>query len=111
MRLLHMEHGFSYREVDRVRVAGRKRPVTLFEVYEPDDPTGTDPRTQVASEWDCALRACESRNFAQALDLFRRVEQQLPDDPVVRLRIARCGKYLAAPPGEDWDGVEALTSK
>jgi class 3 adenylate cyclase len=111
MRLLPSDHGFSYREVDRVRVAGRKRPVTLFEVYEPDEPARIDPRTQVAGEWERALRACESRSFSHALQLFRQVEQQLPEDPVVRLRIARCAKYLAAPPGEDWEGVEALSSK
>lgn len=111
MRLLPSDHGFSCREVDRVRVAGRKRPVTLYEVYESLDGDGMDARTEVGIDWDRALRACESRDFASGLELFRRVEQRLPKDPVVRLRIARCAKHLATPPGDEWDGVEVLTNK
>lgn len=111
MRLLPTDHGFSCREVDRVRVAGRKRPVTLYEVYEPLDGDRIDARTEVGSDWARALRACESRDFAGGLELFRRVELLLPNDPVVRLRIARCAKHLATPPGDDWEGVEVLTSK
>ncbi|MEZ4308958.1 MAG: AAA family ATPase [Polyangiaceae bacterium] len=111
MSRLPADHGLAHREVDRVRVVGRQRPVTLYEVFEAEGDAVRGARAAAAEDWGLALRAYEARELSEAMERFRRVQALLPGDSVVALRMERCARYLESPPAADWDGVENLTRK
>lgn len=86
---------FTFRELDFVRVKGKKRPVPIFELIEGQG----------------ALQAC----YEEALMLYRRKEFSAArerfesaaltyNDQASRVLARRCDIFLEKPPAEDWQG-------
>lgn len=90
---------FHTRELDLVRVKGKREPVAIHELRR-----DAYPEEEVYRR---ALRLYRQGAFGEALRLFG----TLPDDTVVSLYRKRCGEMLAAPPGEGWDGVYTAREK
>jgi len=101
-------HGL--REVDAVRVKGKKKPVRIFESLRHCWDDTPDLAESVAlteaglghfrrQEWDAAERA-----FADARKLRA-------NDRVAALYLGRIADYRASPPPEDWDGVYVMKTK
>ncbi len=93
---------FSGRELGKIRVVGRKTPVTVF---EPRGEKGED----VPKEWESFARGrdlCYRGAWKEALEIL----EGLPGDPPSRVYAERCRKLLAEP-GSSWDGIWNLTEK
>src|SRR6185295_6553490 len=95
------------RELDRVRVAGKTEPVTVYELLslkgELDDGT-----RQLVAAYEDALRAYQAGNFGAAMQLVRlALEIDHTDGPSRRLA-TKCEHYLSHPPPAGFDGVSNL---
>ncbi len=90
------------RRLGRIRVVGRKTPVT---VYEPGGLKG-DELPPYFDDFQTGLDYCDSREWEKALEVF----EGLKDDPAARSYAARCRKLIQNPE-EDWDGIWKLTAK
>lgn len=101
--------GFLFRELDRVRVKGKREPVTLFELLaaHPAPPAAEDRAHRFAT----GLAAYRSRDFATAEAAFAKLLQTHPEDGPSAVFLERCRRYRRQPPPEDWDAVETLTTK
>lgn len=108
---LHNPQVFLLRELDRVRVVGRKAAVTWHEAFDADPPELRERKLSASADWTAALRASNAREFALALHHLDECRNQLADDTTWTKRYARCAKYLRQPPPPDWDGVEEMTQK
>ncbi|MGB9004447.1 MAG: adenylate/guanylate cyclase domain-containing protein [Candidatus Aminicenantales bacterium] len=94
------------REVDVIRVVGKKKSVKVFELIGEAGQVSPEPLSLL-------------RDFGAALDSYRRREWQkalkgflaLKDDPVAAVYTGRCRELLISPPPGDWDGVFELKSK
>lgn len=102
---------FSLRPVDTVRVVGRKAPVTLYEVFDTDSPERRDVKRALAAQWTEARALYEARDFAGARALAAEYLARVPRDGAAETLAARCARYVAEPPGDDWVGVEELQRK
>jgi adenylate cyclase len=94
------------RLVDRVRVIGRQRPVSVFE------PVAEKGRLDAASAEKLALferarRAFEMRDWDAAAAAFSSLEGDGP----ARLYLERCRLFKESPPPAGWDGVFDLKQK
>jgi len=102
--------GFVTRELDRVRVVGRRAPVRIFELVGADG--AVDARVlRVLEHYADALAAYRARDWdasARALELLSALA---PDDAPARVLAARGGAFRVEPPPSDWDGVFALDAK
>jgi adenylate cyclase len=98
------------RELDRIRVVGKREPVTVHELL---DRRGlvTGPRAELVDRYGRALAAYRDRRFDDALAGFREALAVDPDDGPSRTYVERCEHYAVAPPGADWDGVWQLDAK
>jgi len=88
---------FPLRELDVVRVRGRRQPSRIFQVLTGDAPAAAayaeGRRHMAARKWTAAVRAFEA---ARAAD---------PADGPTALMLTRAKTLKIVPPPEDWDGV------
>ena len=99
-----------YREIDKVRVTGKDRAVTIFE------PLGLEGEVEMA-------RLDEVRLFHEALELYRKQEWDMAEERLVKLGkmspeaalyetfVERIAYLRAHPPGPGWDGAFTFQSK
>jgi len=100
---------FTVRELDIIRVKGRKEPVAIYELIGYD--IYFQQMQALAEMFSKGLFAYRERQWKQAIVLFRNVLQKYPGDKPSKLYIDRCEKYKLNPPPEDWDGVFEMKTK
>lgn len=99
---------FLFREVDRVRVVGKKEPVGAFELL---NSVKGSSRASYVDRYHEAYHYYVQRNFVKAMQSFEALEKEQPLDLLVRIYKKRCQDFIAEPPSEDWDGVYEMKSK
>jgi class 3 adenylate cyclase len=101
---------FLLREIDHVRVVGRRQSVRLFELVALS--ASADPRARKTCElYERALGAYRARAFAEARSALDELLAQAPDDGPARVLQARVTELERTPPPPDWDGIFALETK
>ncbi|HXZ86735.1 MAG TPA: adenylate/guanylate cyclase domain-containing protein [Myxococcota bacterium] len=101
---------FLARELDRVRVIGRRQPVRLFELLSLA--SSASPRARRACAlYARALAAYRGRDFAGARAALGELLTELPDDGPALFLASRVRELEASPPSPEWDAVLALESK
>jgi adenylate cyclase len=95
------------RELDRVRVAGKKSAVTVYELLGLKGEV--DPLTmRVVAQYHQALGSYRARRFDEATaTLLEALQLQPADGPCQRL-LALCEACIAQPPEADWAAVATL---
>lgn len=100
-RDLVQEH-LKTRELDLVRVKGKRAVTRIFELSEP---------WQDRSPLDPALSAYRQQKWDVAEGLFKEISSKFPKDPVPKRYLARIEQLRATPMDPDWDGVWAFKTK
>ena len=97
-----------WREIDRVRVKGRGKPVTIFEPL----PEAEGAIAGEIAAWEKALTQYRERRFADAAASLRGACQRASGNASLRLfRAALRGATPAARPPADWDGATNFATK
>jgi adenylate cyclase len=94
------------REVDTIRVIGKKKPVSVYEVIGEKIEVSEGDRRRLGV-FERAREAYLRRDWDGAAALFG----ELGEDPPARAYVARCQSLKQAPPPPDWDGVFELKQK
>ena len=98
------------RELDYVRVKGKKRPVKIYELRGMHSLPSIE-KNLIIDVYTSALNHFKQRNWNKALKEFRRVLRYFPSDGPSRVYTLRCLEYLESPPPENWDGVYEFAVK
>jgi adenylate cyclase len=98
------------REIDSVLVVGKSEPERIFELLGRQGEVGAD-RLVLRDTFAGALAAYRERHWDAAEAGFRQCLSIVPEDPPSRIFLARIAHFRDEPPGDDWNGVWALTSK
>jgi class 3 adenylate cyclase len=98
------------REIDSVLVVGKSEPERIFELLGRKDQVGAD-RLELRDTFVRALSAYRAQQWDVAESGFRQCLSIVPDDPPSKTFLARVAHFRDEPPGDDWNGVWALTSK
>ncbi len=103
------KNAYTVRELDAVRVKGKKEPVRVFELRSRGVPqTEEQPLLEGYAE---GLRMYRVQKFAEARLQFESLLLRYPGDGPSELFIRRCDMMMEAPPGQDWDGVFKMEQK
>ncbi|MFP4469342.1 MAG: adenylate/guanylate cyclase domain-containing protein [Bacteroidales bacterium] len=102
---------YNYRFLDVVKVKGKKEAVYIFEVLDGEPEDIKKLKIQTKPEFGKALQYYKTKEFDNALELFRQVNKINPADRAAQLYIARCRNILDLGIPEDWDGVETIKDK
>jgi adenylate cyclase len=97
------------RELDRLMVYGRSGGLRIYELLDVGG-GGAELPPWVAL-YERGLAAYRAQDFAGAMQLFGQVLAERAADQPARLMLARCGEFLASPPGKDWEATNAMKVK
>lgn len=101
---------FSFRELDRVRVKGKRNAVAIFEPLGLS--TEVDAETVLAlAQWHAFLASYRQRQWVVALAQLEGMQEALSNTHLCKLYRSRIAQLQAHDPGEAWDGVTDLLSK
>ncbi len=101
---------YTYRELDRVRVKGKDKPVTIYEPVGFTSELSKEVKKEIRLYHD-ALKLFRSQSWDMAEIQFLNLSKMSPDQMLYAVYIARTAHYRSNPPGERWDGVWTHTSK
>ncbi len=99
------------RYVDTVVVKGQSIPTTIYELYDFNPPEIIAQKDESQVYILSGVNLYRKRDFSQAIENFAKAREICPTDPLAKIYINRCRKYLENPPEEDWDGITRLMKK
>ncbi len=97
------------REIDLVRVKGKRLPVRIYEILGLADERAR--WAALIAQFEEGMRAYRQRRWDDAIAAFGAVLRERPDDGPARLYLGRCQGMLQMPPDPDWDGVTVMEVK
>jgi len=103
---LQVKDSIAAREVDRVRVVGKTKPVCIYEIFGDIDKIAEDLQKRIVDHHK-ALSLFRERKWEEAARIF----QDLGEDPVAGVYLTRIAGFRSLPPPENWDGVFDLKVK
>lgn len=102
---------FVVRRLGRVRLAGKNKPVEIFEILGQQG-EATVPDAPALARFEQALGDFSARRFGEAADGFRQVLAMCGGkDGPSDFYLGRIERFRLEPPPEDWDGTVTLESK
>ncbi len=109
----HLTNASQYliRDVDKVRVKGKSKPVTVYEVFDGDLPEIVKLKKQTLANFKQGIALYRGAEFSQALSYFNKVLQIYADDKATHIYVTRCNHYQEHGVPDKWEGVEVLMTK
>jgi adenylate cyclase len=102
---------YRSREVDRVVVKGKTKPVAIFEVVDYHTEETFPNMMGVLQAFQYGLTSYRNAKFDQALKAFGEGLILNPGDAATKLYVERCHYLKDHPPGDNWDGVWVMKTK
>ena len=106
---LDLQKEFIFRIIDHMKVLGRERPLTTYEVLHKEHPFRKNP--QALEDYNQGFRLYEEQKFEESINILNTVLESYPSDKPTQLLIENCKYYSENPPGENWDKVTTHKSK
>ena len=102
---------FRLREVDAVRVVGKKKPTHIYELLAAAETPLAEELDAALRDYAAALTAYREQRWTEAVRLLEKALLHCPSDGPSRVMLGRCRTYAQTPPPPEWDGVFEATSK
>ena len=99
------------RELDLIRVKGKREPVRIYELIDDKSVSLNDTTAAFLDIYAQGREAYKSRAFHLAIALFDQALAMQPKDKAVTLHLERAQSYIQHPPAPSWDGVHTMTTK
>lgn len=99
---------YLIREVDTVKVRGRSKAVTIYEVFDNDSPTLKEKKLQTREMVSQGIVKYKNQSFSEALECFQQCLYVFPQDIVALEYVRRCRYFQKFPPpsgDQNWDGI------
>jgi adenylate cyclase len=96
---------FLLRKIDVVRVKGRAQCVDVFELVSENGQVIPQLHQEALKEYAAGYAAYCDQHWDDAIGLFGKALELIPDDGPSRAMAARCRMYRETPPPEGWDCV------
>lgn len=96
-------HEIPLRKIDLVRVPGKEKAITIYELISQEDPDLADRKQASLLNFYQAIDWYSQGRFKDALQIFRQILRFNPMDKVVDQYRVRCEYFIEHPPQQDWD--------
>jgi adenylate cyclase len=95
---------YAYRELDRVRVKGKDKPVTIYEPLGLKEQVSSEIRKEIKLYRE-ALKLYRAENWDMAELQFLNLSEAHPEHKLYQEYVHRIGVFRKSPPDTGWDGV------
>jgi len=102
---------FFFREIDCIRVVGKKLGVRVYELLGEREGGKTRFDREFLETYDAAMSAFRERNWSVAATLFGKCVELRPEDTPSNIQYGRAQGFVMNPPPAEWNGVFELTAK
>jgi adenylate cyclase len=100
-----VEGAFVLRELDMVRVKGRRQAVRIYDLLATSDAVLPPKQDEALRFYAAGLEAYRKQLWEEGVGLFKQSLALWLGDGPSRVMMERCQLYRDAPPPPDWDGV------
>jgi adenylate cyclase len=105
----HIENGFIFREVDLVRVKGKKHPIAIYEILGGGAPE--EKLTRFLDLYREGMACFREGRWSEGLKAFQAASELRPQDSLCLHYLQMTQKFSETPPGSDWDGITTMLEK
>jgi adenylate cyclase len=102
---------YRLREIDRVIVKGKTKPVAVFECLDYYDAESFPNLMEAVGAFNEGLGLYRQASFERARDWFDKALEANPGDRVAALYREQCAALIENPPPPDWDGTSVMAHK
>ena len=102
---------YRSREVDRIVVKGKSKPVAIHEILEYHTRESFPNISEALGHFKHGLESYRAQRWDAAIKAFESAVALNPRDKAAKLYVARCQTLKETPPGDDWDGVFVMETK
>jgi adenylate cyclase len=106
-----LKEPYHLRQADYLRVKGKLKPVSIYEVLDFHDESSFPHLEAVLELYNKGLGHYKRREWSDGSGMFERALVLNPNDGLSRLYSERCSHFAASPPDDDWDGVWEMKTK
>ena len=99
---LEMQKEFIFRTLDKVKVKGKEKAVTIYEVLHSSHMLYKEGAS--LEIYEQAFQMYLNQNFIEAVDRFKSLHEKFPEDPSFLRMMTICLDYIELPPAPNWDG-------
>jgi len=101
---------FVFRQLDWIRVKGKREPVAIYELLDFAGQDG-DRWGELLTLFENGLQAYRAQKWEFATDIFETILESYPEDKPTKVFLNRCREFTQAPPEAGWDGVYVMKTK
>ncbi len=101
---------YEYRELDKVKVKGKDKPVTIYEPLGLLEKISKDER-KLLKQFHIGIKQYRAQNWEAAEREIFGLSQLDPECKIYKIYLDRIMQLRENPPGSDWDGSFTHTSK
>ncbi|MCX7821295.1 MAG: HAMP domain-containing protein [Brevinematales bacterium] len=107
----NFDNKYSYRFLDKVKVKGKTKPISIYEVLDGCMDEEKDKKIKTKDDFLKAIELYYNKKLEEALKIFNKILKANTEDKAITLYIKRCENYLKYGLPEGWEGVESITEK
>jgi class 3 adenylate cyclase len=102
---------YQFRFLDKVKVKGKKEPVSVFEILDGETEERRAMKLKTQTNFEKGLLHYYSQEFVEAALYFNQVWTENRLDKAAHLYLMRINQFLEYGVPVDWDGIEVLSEK
>jgi len=84
---------YVIRMLDTVMVRGKSKPITVYEVFDGEDPAIIELKMQTLTDFEQGLAYYFQKEFTQAIRCFKSILQVDPQDKAAQIYLTRCENF------------------
>jgi len=92
---------FDFRFLDKVRLRGKGEPVSVYEIFDADEPATRETKRRTREEFQKGVYDFHAGRIPQAIERFQTVAREAPNDPPLEIYRRRCSRAMKLGTTED----------
>ncbi len=108
--LTHAEE-FDFRYLGPVKVKGKQKPIAIYECINGDNSKLLKHKLDTLQTFDKGMDLYFKKEFAMAAVTFQQIVKMNRNDHTAKLLLNRAAHLITQEIGDDWQGVESISTK